>query len=333
MTDNRLPLISVIIPVYNVEEYLVQCLQSVLAQTYPHFQVILVDDGSTDESGGICDRYGTIDKRIRVIHKENGGLSDARNAGLGIAEGAYIAFVDSDDFLHREYLKTLYDNMVAEDADLSICGYYCYDGGMPVENSSDEIYNREVVEGSMVTAQLYENPGMAIVAWNKLYSREIFGDIRYPVGRLHEDEAVIHELLVRCRRVVLTNARLYYYRRRSGSIMDKESDKSIEDAVFAYEKRIAFFGSLGMRTDKAQAQRNLLLYLAGRFDGAREDKRRQDYTRMTLRKSMRNDSAYRDVLDKASIVELYIIGYMPGAVGVYRALVKWLVRMKKRWIS
>lgn len=330
-TKIALPLISIIVPVYNVEAYLTDCMESIVKQSYTNFQVILVDDGSTDRSGLVCDQYAERDSRIQVIHKKNGGLSDARNVGLDIAEGDYIVFTDSDDFLHRDYLKVQYENLVQADADMAVCDYHMYDSRQSVE---DGLSNRiSVVEEKDITAQLYENPGMLIVAWNKLYKRFLWDGIRYPVGRLHEDEAVIHEILVRCKRIVLADAKLYYYRQRENSIMGQVSDKSIRDAVYAYQRRISFFAEHNMPVDEAQAQRNLLLYLREQYDSAKamkDNKERLKFVRGELDKSIRSNKTFCRVLDKASILEIYILNYIPGALESYRILLKWLVGAKRK---
>ncbi|HEL7541574.1 TPA: glycosyltransferase, partial [Enterococcus faecalis] len=129
-----MPKISIIVPVYNVEKYLEKCVRSILAQTFTDFELILVDDGSPDSSGAMCDQFAEQDERVKVIHKENGGLSDARNAGIEIATGEYLGFVDSDDYIADDMYELLYTNIVKEDADLSICGIYdVYEGKEPVE--------------------------------------------------------------------------------------------------------------------------------------------------------------------------------------------------------
>ncbi len=324
------PLISVIVPVYNVEDYLKDCMESILCQSYTNLQIILVNDGSTDKSGILCDQYAERDSRVRVIHKRNGGLSDARNAGLDIAEGNYIIFTDSDDFLHRDCLKIQYENLVQADADIAICDYQIHYAGQTIVNSLTNQIN--IVEGQGITAQLYENPGMLIVAWNKLYKRFLLEGIRYPVGRLHEDEAVIHEILVRCRRIVLTDAKLYYYRQRENSIMGQDSDKSVQDAVYAYQRRISFFAKQNMIMDEAQAQRNLLLYLRKQYDSAKviKNKERLKFVRKELGKSIKSNKAFCRVLDKASILELYILNYIPCVLDIYRILLQRLVEMKRK---
>lgn len=326
--ESSLPLISVIVPVYNVEPYLERCIQSVIMQTYQNWQMILVDDGSTDRCGSICDRYAGKDDRIQVIHKTNGGLSDARNCGIDKADGQYIAFVDSDDFVQKDFLKVQYENLVRTGADMAICAYQNYHSKQDMACDTE---NHVCVVEEDITSQLYLNPGMAIVAWNKLYRRELWNEIRYPVGRLHEDEAVIHELLTSCRKIVISDAKLYFYRQRADSIMGEESDKSIADAVYAYKRRIQFFGEKHMLPDQAQAQRNLLLYLEKKFDMAEKTgkRKRGAYVRGQMKNSMKTEKAFLRVLDKASVLELYLIAYIPVLVGFYRKMIKELVRVKR----
>lgn len=326
--ESSLPLISVIVPVYNVEPYLERCIESIVDQTYQNWQMILVDDGSMDQSGSICDRYAGKDDRIQVIHKTNGGLSDARNCGIEKADGQYIAFVDSDDFVQKDFLKVQYENLARAGADMAICSYqnYCSEQDMGCDTE-----NHVCILQEDITSQLYLNPGVAIVAWNKLYRRELWNGVRYPAGRLHEDEAVIHELLTSCSKIVISDAKLYYYRQRAGSIMAEESDKSIEDAVYAYTSRIAFFGERHMPIDQGQAQRNLLLYLEKQFDMAEKtgNKKRAAYVRAQMQTSIKEENAFWRVLDKASIFEIYLIAYMPVLVGSYRRMIKELVRAKR----
>ncbi|HDT8053597.1 TPA: glycosyltransferase, partial [Enterococcus faecalis] len=146
-----MPKISIIVPVYNVEKYLEKCVRSILAQTFTDFELILVDDGSPDSSGAMCDQFAEQDQRVKVIHKENGGLSDARNAGIEIATGEYLGFVDSDDYIADDMYELLYTNIVKEDADLSICGIYdVYEGKEPVEKQQQYIVLDKVAAMKMI---------------------------------------------------------------------------------------------------------------------------------------------------------------------------------------
>lgn len=233
-------LISVIIPVYNVEKYLNKCIESVVNQTYKNFEVILIDDGSTDQSPTICENWTKKDSRIKVYHKENGGLSDARNSGLAKARGDYVAFVDSDDYVHFKYLEILLKNLLENNAEISVCNYLKVTEGKKV--LEEEIDNNTLVyEGKKIIDQIYDNNSITVVAWNKLYKKQLFEIVKYPEDRVHEDEYVIHQLLYQCQKVVYTSCKLYYYLQRNNSITSKFSLKRVKDAVTAFEQRALFF--------------------------------------------------------------------------------------------
>ena len=238
-----MPEISIIVPVYNVEKYLSKCIDSILNQTFNNFELILVDDGSTDSSIQICDEYRMKDKRIKVIHKQNGGLSSARNAGLDIALGKYIGFVDSDDFIHKNMYQLLYSNLTKYNGDISICRFGRIFDGEKSTNIEDSC-NVKVTEmtGYNALENLYNDKFLDfIVAWNKLYKREIFKDIRYPVGKIHEDEFIIHRILYESKKVIYIDKILYYYYQRDNSIMGKKFNLKSIDRVYAYKDRVDFF--------------------------------------------------------------------------------------------
>ena len=181
--------ISVIVPVYQVEAYLPQCIDGILAQTFRDFELILVDDGSQDRSGAICDEYAGRDERVRVLHKENGGLSDARNAGLEQANGDYFLFVDSDDFIAPMMLERLYAGAQREGADLAICNFrYTFDTKEKKDFST--AMTAEILRGAEIfyNRKNDRSHGFWTVAWNKLYKRETFGKLRFRSGKYHEDE-------------------------------------------------------------------------------------------------------------------------------------------------
>lgn len=208
--------ISVIVPVYNVEPYLRKCVDSILAQTYRNLEVILVDDGSPDGCGAICDKYAKLDSRVRVIHKPNGGLSDARNAGLDICTGRYVGFVDSDDWIEPDMYETLLALLCQFDADMAFGGVADdleRDGTTQTVKVSD--YGHTPFAESNVDAMRRYFLG-SWAAWDKLYKTELFDGIRYPVGEINEDEAIVLHLLDRCRRVCYTNQIFYHYMRREG---------------------------------------------------------------------------------------------------------------------
>lgn len=238
--------ISIIVPVYNVEKYLENCIESILNQTFKDFELILVDDGSTDNSGKICDIYEKKDSRIKVIHKNNGGLSSARNTGLDIACGKYVGFVDSDDSIHPKMYEVLYNLIEKYKSDISCCNYkYTYD----ISNQNHEELNlNEVIEMSNIEAieKLYDKDlGVRlVVAWNKLYHKRLFENIRYEIGRIHEDEFIAHRILYRCKKIVYINNELYYYLQRKDSIMSKKSNKNSVDAFLAKSDRMRFCSNI-----------------------------------------------------------------------------------------
>jgi glycosyltransferase involved in cell wall biosynthesis len=232
MTDSiNKPLISIIIPVYKVEPYLRKCVDSVFAQTYTNLEIILVDDGSPDNCGNICDEYAEKDKRIVVIHKENGGLSDARNAGLDIMKGEYVAFVDSDDWVSAKYVEDMYENLKKYDADISLSGtIYVYENNkkdtvLPINGNEGLYTQKEAVEN------LFYQKGIYPSACSKLYKSKLFETIRYPKGKLNEDSAITYKIFCLCDKISYTNANNYYYLQRIGSIENSLFSPKKMDAI------------------------------------------------------------------------------------------------------
>ena len=234
-------MISVIVPVYKVEPYLRRCVDSILAQTYSDFELILVDDGSPDTCGAICDSYAEQDARVRVIHQANGGLSAARNAGIEIARGDYLTFIDSDDLVSDYYLETLYDLICEKKADISVCM------ARDFSNETPYFYNKKeheycILSGREACLSIYQSLGILWVsAYAKLYKRELFSGIRFPVGFIHEDQATIPKLLYRANTVAISKDIVYGYRQRQGSIMHSGFDVRQFHAVEAVKNCKAYF--------------------------------------------------------------------------------------------
>lgn len=213
------PLISIVIPIYNVEAYLKICIESVLVQTYTNIEILLVNDGSPDNCGKICNEYALIDNRIKVIHKENGGLSDARNIALDIIEGEYVTFIDSDDSVAPDYIETLYNLIKEYNVTLSISGFiHVYEG-----KEENKIDGKSLSKGFLsafnaIETMFYQNK-FETSAWGKLYKKELFGnEIRYPKGLLYEDLPTTYKLILKAGNVAYTNKRTYYYLLRKDSI-------------------------------------------------------------------------------------------------------------------
>ena len=246
---NNGALISVVIPVYNVEDYLVFCLESIINQTYKKLEIIIVDDGSTDKSGNIADSYSRKDPRIRVIHKKNGGLSDARNKGLDASKGEYICFIDSDDYVNYNYIEILYNLCVENKADISICSFMKTSREL---TKIDGLENRKsyVIDGRDTIKRIYKGKGknIAFTAWNKLYKRSLFtnNNIEYPKGRLYEDDTTTYRLFYITKKVAITEECLYYYRIRNNSIMTSKIDeRKIKDGLYADICPIKFYKEIG----------------------------------------------------------------------------------------
>lgn len=248
-------LISVIVPVYNVDNYLRKCIDSLIVQTLKDIEIILVNDGSTDESIDICEEYKLKDNRIKVIHKENGGLSDARNKGIDIAKGKYISFVDSDDWINPQMLEKLYILASKYEADIVQGDYIkAYDEDIIVNNISENIikYNAEQILDELYSGNYTKN----IVVWNKIYKRELFNDIRFPKGKLHEDEFTTYKILHKANLIIDSNIPIYYYRQREGSIMNSDFNIKRLDLLEALKERKEYFiqNGLGKLSCKTEAK-------------------------------------------------------------------------------
>jgi glycosyltransferase involved in cell wall biosynthesis len=235
--------ITVIVPIYKVEKYIDRCVESILAQSYNDFDLVLVDDGSPDTCPQICDAYAEKDSRVAVIHKKNGGLSDARNAGIDWAmehsDSRWLAFVDSDDYLHPDYLMTMLQAAQREDADLVICDFVRVDDDETVIEKKHTFFQLTTDDKRELFECMLKN-WRVIPAWNKLYSKSIFDQLRFAFGKIHEDDFAIHHVLWNCHRAVILPDGLYYYRIRENSIMKTETPKSRLDGFEARVERYEF---------------------------------------------------------------------------------------------
>ena len=216
-------MVSVIVPVYNVEKYIDRCVESLVKQTFADIEILWIDDGSTDSSSKRCDDWAQRDARVRAIHKENGGLSSARNCGLDHALGEYLLFVDSDDFVAPGYVERLYHEMAGSQTDIVICNYLCVDESGKEVNSTYYTYVQTMEPFSNITAlMLFEDQSYGMffdVVWNKIYKKELFSDIRFPEGvSLVEDIYVMPKLYYAATGISVISDKLYYYVFREGSL-------------------------------------------------------------------------------------------------------------------
>ena len=226
-------LVTVIIPVYKVEQYLPRCVDSVLAQTYRNLEIFLVDDGSPDDCGRICDEYAEKDGRIKVIHKENGGLSDARNAALDVCAGEYISFVDSDDYVSEDFIESLIHAIRTHHTRLAVCGIMKFNesGKMHVDYSPSG--TEKIASGEEMMETVWRP-----AAWNKLYHRDLFQNIRFPYGKLYEDMFIYHDILAQIDRLSFTGKNSYYYNNRQNSIINRKYDIRNTDAIEGLDLRV-----------------------------------------------------------------------------------------------
>lgn len=231
--------ISIIIPIYNVEQFLRQCIDSVLAQTYENLEIILVNDGSTDQSSEICGFYGSRDSRIKIINKANGGLADARNAGFSEVTGNYIGFVDSDDLIDCRMYELLMETLNKSDADIAECGFRRFAAENEIPEQGEETIVPEAFDVQTALKMLMHED-LKQVVWNKLYRKEVIGGIQFEKGRIHEDEFWTYRIIARAEKIAKISNPLYYYRKQEGSIMGAQYSLKRLDGLDAREERLLF---------------------------------------------------------------------------------------------
>lgn len=235
------PLISVIVPVYKVEAYLERCVNSIRNQTYTNLEIILVDDGSPDRCGEMCDAFAAEDSRIHVVHKQNGGLSSARNAGLDIMTGDYVGFVDSDDWILPEMYETLYHRMIQEQAQISCCGIARHNGETVLSYFCNDLQTRFTLSREESMIELGRNYRVTNSVCDKLYQAELFHELRMKVGILYEDSQIQPYLLHRAQRITYTAEPLYTYFQSQNSILRGKISARHYDCLEAMQERIGFF--------------------------------------------------------------------------------------------
>lgn len=238
------PLISIVVPVYNVEEYLEACLESIARQTYANIEVLIVNDGSRDNSGEICSRYVQSDSRFKLLIKENGGLSDARNYAFEYINGDYIAYVDADDVIEPEMMEYLIESCLNLNVKMAFCNYFNIRKGdeKPFADLIDKVNVLLVSQDELIAMMFQEQYRVVMpVMWNKIYHRSIFESIRFPFGKYHEDEFIIHRILGSIGSAAYVSKALYAYRIRSGSITGKMDFNRVRDKLEAYCDRVVYF--------------------------------------------------------------------------------------------
>ena len=235
-------LISIVVPIYNVEKYLRKCIDSIINQTYKNLEIILVDDESPDNCGEICEEYAKKDNRIVVIHKKNGGLSDARNAGIEVATGKYIGFVDSDDYIKEDMYENLYNDIKKYDVDISICKYIEVFENSTIYEDASNSNKIEIYDNVEMLKRLLYNNNVTDHACNKLYKIDLFkiNNIRYPNGYMYEDIGTTYLLFENSKKISLSEKNEYYYVRRGSSILGQVNEKLIFDLLKMLNNRFEY---------------------------------------------------------------------------------------------
>ncbi len=318
--------ITVIVPVYNVENYLRKCLDSIMAQTYKNIEIIVVNDGSTDTSGEICKEFSGMDHRIIYIEQENAGLSAARNTGLNNMSGDYVTFVDSDDWIEQDYIETLYKKIVEYQADIAVGNYYSY-------NEDEETYYfhiygnsyyEKVYDNISIFENLYESQEMKsfalISAWGKLYKAKLFDYLRFDKGKLGEDGYFNQKMYLSVNKVVYLNKGLYAYRQRSGSITNTWTEKWMHALVDAMSERITLLANMGYPLEKHLAVYRQMLEVSlanGQASGLSDT---ATYKEFEMKRTLLNQLSIQEQKEKKAIVLAANYAYVEQVITTIKSI-------------
>lgn len=309
-------LITIVVPVYNVESYLDKCVESIVKQTYKNLEIILVDDGSTDNSGKMCDEWAEKDSRIKVIHKENGGLSDARNKGIDIATGKWIGFIDSDDYIDVIMFERLYSACKENNCKISSCGFL-----REFEDASrNERWTTEddmLLDRDGMMEYLYRG-AVTCVAWNKLYDITLFNNIRYPYRKIHEDQYTTYKVFCQTDKLYHISECLYYYYQRENSITGVSFSIKNLDILEALEQAMEYHKKHGYMKYYDRAKQEYVRYIC-EFALKNECRGKQKKKINTILKSDAKKVLKQCKVDHCNKRKLIMVSYF---IGVYKFVVK-----------
>lgn len=326
-------LISVIVPIYKVENYICKCIESIINQTYSNIEIILVDDGSPDNCPAICDSYCKKDKRIKVIHKENGGLSDARNAGLDFAKGKYILFIDSDDYIKPEMIELMYKTIISDNSDMVICNYELADeDGKIILRKRDKIFDSDK-KNILINEETFWNNChdydylYYVISCNKLYKNKIFENIRYKKGAVHEDEIILHKIVGKCNKISCIADKLYIYINHKNSIMNSKFSEKNLYCIDGIISRINYLYKKGF-DNYLDRHFNICVAILEKYssDNSDNDKVYKDYLMKTKRLA-KEILKYQNI---KTIIKLKMLLFYTGGIKMYNFLIKWYLIML-RW--
>lgn len=316
----RNPKISIIVPIYKVEKYLNECVDSILNQTFTDFELILVDDGSPDNCPKMCDAYARQDDRIRVIHQKNKGLSAARNAGIEMARGQWLGFIDSDDFVAPDFYEKLLSAAEAAAADCAICSIQLtQEDGRLLQTPAEMCIKDGVCTGKDVlnTIAIRVNTPYA-VAWNKIYRRDVFKTMRYPEGRANEDQFVFGELFSTVKTVAQVKEQLYYYRQREGSIMRSRCTVRNLDSMWCFVSCYEYFEAHGESDLLAETEKKIFAKLTNVYYQLSREERRSEAVKEAKRKQFEvAKTLHRQrILSARAMLRTVLFQFFPDIYGI-----------------
>lgn len=325
-----MPRLSIIVPIYNVEKYLSRCIESILNQTFKDFELILVNDSSTDNCKEICEKYKRMDSRIIVANKKNGGVSSARNLGIDISKGDYIGFVDSDDFIDVHMYEILLNTINAYDSDIVICDYYKvneYDiKKYEKMKSNNKDINVENINNIDAIERIITRDIKIVVAWNKIYKRSLFDNLRYKEGVICEDEFLAHRIFYKCNKVSIINQKLYYYIQRKGSIINSPFSSKDFDKIYAIKDRVDFLNEKKITNLIDKAEKSFMDYFVWNYFAGYQRLENIEYELKRLKKEFNSvfyrilDNKFISLNEKITLFILYLSPYLYNKLVINREL-------------
>lgn len=302
-------LISIIVPVYKVEKYIHECIDSILSQTYKNIELLLIDDGSPDNCPRICDNYALKDKRIKVYHKKNGGLSDARNFGIDNSTGKYLMFIDSDDYIEKDMVELLYKNLKLNNADISICDCTFIYKDKKIKN--DKRTDFLVMNREQALSELNKQNGFGFAAWNKLYKKEIFKKIRFPIGKINEDWYIMYKIFSQVKKAVYQPDSKYNYRQRKSSI-SKNTLINYNPILASSRCRRFIINKYPISSNEAYGNEIIAdISVYNKLMLIKKCKIKKDYIRKNIKRNIYRMNSLNNYFKISKILQIYMILYIP----------------------
>lgn len=325
-----MPKLSIIVPIYNVEKYLPRCIESILNQTFREFELILINDCSTDNCKEICEKYKKIDSRIIVVNKKNGGVSSARNFGIDISRGEYIGFVDPDDFIDANMYEILFNTANSYNSDMVICDYYKVSEYDIKKYEEIQLNNKGIIVENINNIDAIERiitrDTKIVVAWNKIYKRSLFDNLRYKEGVICEDEFLAHRIFYKCSKISIINQKLYYYIQRKGSIVNSPFSSKDFDKIYAMKDRLDFLNEKRITNLIDKAEKSFIDYFVCNYFLGYQRLENIEYELKRLKKDFNSvfykilDNKFISLNEKITLFILYLSPYLYNKLIINREL-------------